>query len=215
MSSTTASETCIFNAERHVKYWLRCLKTYLPTGYTSNDSNRMMIACFILSALDLLGALQERTTFTERQDFVNWIYHCQHPDGGFRAFTGTDVGSLRNSKNEHWDPANLAGTYFALAALVVLEDDLERVERKKCLEWLAKLQHKDGSLGEFLGQGGSIEGGRDLRYCLLAAQVRWIIRADLDDEAKAASYFDVDKLTDFVKSSQVFGPHSQIPIPRL
>ena len=200
---TAVSDTSVFDRERHVKYFLRCLKTFLPTGYTSNDSNRMMLACFILSALDILGVLQERTTPLERKEYVDWIYHCQHPEGGFRGFTGTDFGKLRNEDNAQWDPANLAATYFALGALLVLEDDLERVKRRECLRWLAKLQHKDGSFGEVLGEGANIEGGRDVRFCLLAALVRWILRGGKAGVRDETVDFDADALAEFVKSSQV------------
>lgn len=51
-----------FNTERHVKYYLRCLKTFLPTAYISNDSNRMLLAYLTLSGLDVLGVLQSKTT---------------------------------------------------------------------------------------------------------------------------------------------------------
>ncbi|MCJ1253144.1 hypothetical protein MMC24_000951 [Lignoscripta atroalba] len=201
---TAVSDTSVFDRERHVKYFLRCLKTFLPTGYTSNDSNRMMLACFILSALDILGVLQERTTPLERKEYVDWIYHCQHPEGGFRGFTGTDFGKLRNEDNAQWDPANLAATYFALGALLVLEDDLERVKRRECLRWLAKLQHKDGSFGEVLGEGANIEGGRDVRFCLLAALVRWILRGGKAGVRDETVDFDADALAEFVKSSQTY-----------
>src|SRR5271154_1353753 len=113
------AESSVFHKERHVKYWLRCLKTFLPSAYISNDANRMTLAFFILSALDLLGELHEKITENERKEFIEWIYLCQHPDGGFRAFTGTNYGdSMRTVENEHWDPANIAGTYFALASLL-------------------------------------------------------------------------------------------------
>ncbi|MCJ1405034.1 hypothetical protein MMC11_008260 [Xylographa trunciseda] len=137
----------------------------------------MTLALFTLSALDLLGALHDHTTPSERSDYVDWIYRCQHPYGGFRGFTGTNFGDAnRNVTNEHWDPANLAGTFFALSGLAVLGDNMERVKRRECLEWLAKLQMKDGSFGEGLGRNGQIEGDPDVRYCFLAAVTRWILK---------------------------------------
>ena len=199
MTSTTVLDTSIFNRERHVKYWLRCLKTYLPNGYTSNDSNRMMIACFILSALDLLGILYEKTMSTERDEYVDGIYRCQRSDGGFRGFTGTDFGEMRNEDNKEWDPANLAGTYFALASLLILGDGLQRVKRRECLDWLVKLQDKDGSFGELLGAEGNIWGTRDVRFCFFAALVRRILRGEADEIPD----IDVEGLAGFVKSSQV------------
>ena len=203
MSISITPDISVFNKERHIKYWLRCLKTYLPTGYTSNDSNRMMIACFTLSALDLLGVLHERTVSTERAEYVDWIYRCQHPNGGFRGFTGTDVGDLRNEKNECWDPANLAGTYFALAALLVLGDGLERVRRTECLEWVKSLQSRDGSFGEtMLDTEGVWVPTRDVRFCFLAALVRWMLRGKEEEEQNIPD-IDVGGLVGFIKSSHV------------
>ncbi|KAJ5961026.1 Terpenoid cyclases/protein prenyltransferase alpha-alpha toroid [Penicillium vulpinum] len=148
-----------FNTERHVKYYLRCLKTFLPSAYTSNDSNRMLLAYLTLSGLDVLGVLQSKTTPEERQGYIDWLYHCQVPSGGFRGFPGTDFGpGKRNKDNEAWDPANVPATFFALVNLLVLGDDLSRVKRRECLEWLPKVQRADGSFGEIIGPEGSVGG---------------------------------------------------------
>lgn len=194
----------VLNKERHIKYWLRCLKTYLPAvHYTSSDSNRVVLAFFIVSALDLLGVLHSNTTAAERADYVDWICRCQHPEGGFRGFTGTNLGGLRSQENAHWDPANLPATYFALAALVILGDDLSRVKRRKCLEWLPKLQRADGSFGETLGQGAVIEGGRDMRFCNCAAGVRRILRGRgvaLDQDVED---INVERMVQYIRASEV------------
>ena len=202
MSPSIVPEKSIFYKEKHIKYWLRCLKTYLPTAYTSNDSNRVTLACFIVSALDLLGVLEENTTSTERAGYVDWIYHCQHPGGGFRAFTGNIVGE-EDEANRSWDPANIGATVFALTALLVLRDDLERVKRKECLEWVAGLQLEDGSFGEVLDGDGLTEGGQDVRFSLCPALIRWILRGDSPDAGGTAKDMDVDRLVDYVKSSRV------------
>ena len=203
MSSSIAPNTSIFNQERHIKYWLRCLKTFLPTAYTSNDSNRITLAYFTLSALDFLDALDSHTTPLERAQYVDWIYHCQHPSGGFRGFTGTDLGALRDEENAHWDPANLAATFFALASLAVLGDGLDRVRRRECLEWIAKLQRGDGSFGETLGEEGRIEGGRDMRFCNTAAGIRWMLRGGRSNDP---GDIDVEGLLGYIKSTEVYDP---------
>lgn len=197
------ADTSRLNKARHVKYWLRCLKTYLPAAATPNDSNRIPLAFFIVSALDLLDSLHSNTTAEERAEYINWVYKCQHPHGGFRGFTGTDFGALRSEENAHWDPANLPATYFALATLVVLEDDLSRVKRKECLEWLPGLQRPDGSFGETLGEGATIEGGIDMRFCNCAAGVRRILRgkgAALEQDIKDVN---VQGLVQYIRSSEV------------
>lgn len=192
-----------FNKAQHIKYWLRCLKTHLPTQYTSNDSQRTTLAFFILSALDLLGVLHERTSEAERTAYIDWIYRCQHPDGGFRGFTGTDVGKARNAENSCWDPANVAATYFSLAALTVLGDGLQRVRRRECLKWIKALQLADGSFGEGLGESGKVDGGRDVRFCYCAAAVRWMLRLGSHDEDVDVADIDVEALLQFITSSQV------------
>ncbi|PWY76198.1 serine/threonine protein kinase [Aspergillus heteromorphus CBS 117.55] len=194
-----------FNRERHIKYFLRCLKTFLPSLYTSNDSNRMLLAFFTVAGLDLLGVLQSKTTPEERQGYIKWIYHCQVPTGGFRAFTGTDFGSEnRTPENEAWDPANVPSTFFALVVLVILGDDLSRVKRAACLQWLPRLQRDNGSFGEVLGPGGDIEGGGDLRFCCFAAGTRYILRGKGGRDVDDIRDINVDKLAAFVQACQAY-----------
>ncbi|KAL1993044.1 hypothetical protein VTN49DRAFT_3801 [Thermomyces lanuginosus] len=189
--------------ERHIKYFLRCLKTLLPHHYTSGDSNRVLLAFFTVAGLDLLGVLQSNTTAEERQGYIDWLYHCQHPSGGFRGFTGTIFGdnSVRNSENEAWDPATVPATFLALETLLILGDDLSRVDRTACLQWLPRLQREDGSFGELLGVDGKIEGGRDLRFCYCAAGIRYILRGKQSDLPRD---IDVDKLVSYIVSCQTY-----------
>ncbi|KAL8658481.1 MAG: hypothetical protein Q9226_000975 [Calogaya cf. arnoldii] len=184
-----------FDKSTHIRYFLRCLKTHLPTAYTSNDSQRMTLAFFVLCGLDLLGALDTNATEDEQAAFVDWIYRCQHPDGGFRGFTGADLGEERTEDNERWDPANIAATYFALASLAILGDDLSRVRRKQCLDWLKKLQLSDGTFGEALGGEG-----RDMRFCYCAAAIRWILAGGTMQEED----IDIDGLVRFIEASQTY-----------
>ncbi|PYI25400.1 geranylgeranyl transferase beta subunit [Aspergillus indologenus CBS 114.80] len=194
-----------FNRERHIKYFLRCLKTFLPEPYTSNDSNRMLLAFFTVAGLDLLGVLQDKTTSEERQGYIDWIYHCQVPTGGFRGFTGTDFGvESRSPANEAWDPANVPSTFFALVILVILGDDLSRVKRTECLQWLPRLQRENGSFGEVLGPGGKIEGGGDLRFCCCAAGTRYILRGRSGADIQGLRDIDVSKMAAFVQACQAY-----------
>jgi hypothetical protein len=189
-----------FNKSKHITYWLRCLKTFLPWQYTSNDSNRMMLAYFTVSALDILSSLETSTTPAERADYVNWIYKCQHPQGGFRGFPGTDFGELANESNSVWDPANVPATYFALATLLILRDDLTRVKRSECLGWLSKMQRPDGSFGQTLGvEEGQIEGGTDTRFAYTAVGIRWI----LGGEYQGVGDVNVENLVQYIKRLQV------------
>ena len=189
--------------DRHSKYWLRCAKTFLPEAYTSNDSNRMTLAFFIVSALDLLDLLESKIEAKERDSWINWIYSCQLDSGGFRGFTGAKIGhKFRVLENEHWDPANVPATFFALVTLLILRDDLSGVRKQECLAWLPKVQRADGSFGETLGENESIEGGSDLRFCCCAAGIRHILRGRRD---MAVKDLDVDRLLAYIASCQVRG----------
>jgi geranylgeranyl transferase type-1 subunit beta len=158
------------------------------------DSNRMMLALFALAALDLLGALEAKTTPEERRKYSDWIYGCQRCDGGFRGSPLSDFGSDGNDANSVWDPSSVPATYFALCSLLILRDDLSRLKQKDCRRWLKKMQRGDGSFGQTLGDGGQIEGGFDTRFGYTAMGIRWILRAsskydieeDVDVEALAA-----------------------------
>lgn len=193
-----------FNTERHVKYYLRCLKTFLPGAYTSNDSNRMLLAFFIISGLDTLGVLESKTTPEERQTYIDWLYRCQVPTGGFRGFSGTNFGDeKRNKENEAWDPANVPATFFALVNLLILGDDLSRVKRRECLQWLPNLQRDDGSFGELLGPESKIGGDRDLRYCCCAAGIRYLLRGKNAKGVEDVKDIDVPKFISFIEACQV------------
>ena len=201
--------------DRHVKYWLRCAKTFLPPQYTPNDSSRMTLAFFTLSALDLLSVLESKTTTDERTCWVNWIYHCQLPTGGFRGFSGTDFGSANRSEdNANWDPANLPATFFAIISLLILGDDLSNVKRNECLRWLVELQGDNGSFEETLGQDVGLDGGNDLRFCCCAAGIRHILRGTVAGEEEELDDFDVDKLVTYISSCQAsleFDHSRQLP----
>ncbi|KAF7196014.1 Geranylgeranyl transferase type-1 subunit beta [Pseudocercospora fuligena] len=182
MSDSVSAEPVLDKA-RQVKYWTRCLKTYLPHHYTGNESNRMYLGFFIISALDLLDSWTVVANEQERKDYINWIYHCQHPDGGFRMWPGTDFGELRNESNAKWDPANVPATYFALSALLASGDNLERVNRRKTLQWIQNMQREDGSFGETLVED-VVEGGMDPRFGYCATGIRYILRGDTEGPLK-------------------------------
>ncbi|GAM82570.1 hypothetical protein ANO11243_005520 [Dothideomycetidae sp. 11243] len=173
-SQVPSDQSPRLDAQRHTKYFLRCLKTYLPPPYTSNDSTRLSLAFFIVAALDLLDQLGSNTTPKERADYIDWVYSNQHPDGGFRGSPSSDLGSLRNQDNTDWDPAHVPATYFALSLLLLLDDDFSRFKRTECLKWLVQLQRDDGSFGETLVHG-VIQGGRDSRYGYCAAGIRYML----------------------------------------
>ncbi|KIX00467.1 uncharacterized protein Z518_10607 [Rhinocladiella mackenziei CBS 650.93] len=186
--------------ERHIKYWRRCAQI-LPEPYTSGEASRMSFGFFIVAALDLLDAFENVITPAERLSWIEWIYACQVPHtGGFRGFTGTMMGGMRHPGNWHWDPANLPNTYFALATLLILGDDLGRVKRKECLQWVKSLQRPNGSFGEFLGEDDVVEGADDPRLCLCAAGTIKLLQGGEQDEK--AEWLDEGKLRQYIANCQ-------------
>ena len=191
---------------RHIKYWQRCLRSLLPTEYTSTDSSRMTLGFFILSALDLLGAGADTLSSKDRENMKNWILKCQHPNGGFCGSPNhrypdgyyVDVGNGKRLM----DPANLPATFFAIMSLSFV-GKFSQIMRTQCLRWLKTLQREDGSFGELVTEDGKIHGGKDMRYCYVATAIRWVLRGDELSEEEKKHDIDVEMLVDHMRSGQV------------
>lgn len=225
---------------RHLRYWSRCLRSFLPHHYTSSDSNRMALAYFILSAIDLLLPSESTSDPATDPDILNspaslapsdrlrfreWILSCQHAAGGF---CGSPTMTLPSHGYDGWDftsqtpemgnpgQANIAATVFALMLLALLTKDegdaagaFSGVDRVRTLRWLKKLQREDGSFGEVLahveGQGLVVGGGKDMRYCYLAAMLRWMLRGDVNKgDAAWTEDIDVDALVMYIGKSRTY-----------
>jgi len=117
------SEQVTLDVDRHVKYWLRCLRTLLPPAYASQDSTRSTLGFFIVEALHLLG--RDNPTARLQPEEIGaireWVLSLQHPLGGF-------VGNInillpKTGACGDWQAmasmsgGNLSGTFFALLVL--------------------------------------------------------------------------------------------------
>ncbi|KAM0722077.1 hypothetical protein Q7P37_003003 [Cladosporium fusiforme] len=168
----------------------------------------MYLAYFIVSACDLLDIIRTSTSPSERQEWIDWIYRCQHSKGGFRMWPGTDFGERANAENAKWDPANVPATYFALASLLILGDDLKRVQRMETLRWIHAMQREDGSFGETLVDGKR-EGGRDPRLGYCATGVRYILRGGTEPgpltiDGEVVEDIDFDTYVNCIRRSENF-----------
>ncbi|ERS95663.1 hypothetical protein HMPREF1624_07737 [Sporothrix schenckii ATCC 58251] len=142
--------------------------------------------------------------------------------GGFDFATG---GPTIGAQGE----ANIAATLFALQLLALLASepgsgaDGEQTEGKKegaflgvnrnaTLRWLGRLQRENGSFGEYVtevvdpraagGRRTVIGGGADMRYCYIAAMIRWMLgggRAQDDVED-----IGVDALVLYIRRGQTY-----------
>ncbi|KAH7027548.1 terpenoid cyclases/protein prenyltransferase alpha-alpha toroid [Microdochium trichocladiopsis] len=212
---------------RHIRYFQRCYKSLLPHHYTSMDSIRLTLGFFIVAALDLLSSASSYSEpppdprasslipAADRKRLREFVLSLQHPLGGF---CGSPNHVLPREWSVEWDPAaqrevagdpanpNIAATSFALLLLGLLaegdgSDAYDGVHREQTLAWLKRLQRPDGSFGDVVNEHGFVSGGRDMRFCLLAATVRYILGGD---KASQADDIDVAALVAHIRRGQTF-----------
>jgi geranylgeranyl transferase type-1 subunit beta len=161
-------------AEKHVKYLSKCLEV-LPHHYASLDTNRLTVAYFCVSGLDVLGALDR----IDAPRLIRWVYSLQvsapagaddvAPDrkAGFRGapFLGAAFSATGAASNSVYDGGHLAMTYTALAILVVLGDDLAGVHRDATLAFVRSLQDARGHYH------ACRDGEADMRFLFCAAAI--------------------------------------------
>lgn len=213
--------------ERHLRYWKRCFRTYLPSQYTSHDSSRMAVAFFIVAAYDLLsppsssGEPHQLNT-KDRVRIRSWVLGLQHAAGGF---SGSPTHALPSPLCRQYDDAtrgwkgrntgnsNIAATYFALLLLAIASDDAKNggqdafvgVDRMATLRWLKRLQRDDGSFGELVLDDGTIEGGTDMRLCYLASMIRWSLRGDVGEgDPGWVEDINVERLVEYIRRGQTY-----------
>ncbi|KAI8334966.1 terpenoid cyclases/protein prenyltransferase alpha-alpha toroid [Chlamydoabsidia padenii] len=170
-----------FQRDKHIQYFLSNLRM-LPSLYTETETNRMTLAYFCLGGLELLGALDSHVSDHNKQDWIEWIYAQQilpSTDGqndahcGFRgsSWSGRPFESNKTTcEYQHYDSSHIANTYTALLNLLLLGDDLSRVNRKAIVKTIAHLQQDDGSIAPTYE---SLE--RDVRCIFCATAISYIL----------------------------------------
>ncbi len=143
-----------FETKRHIGYLLHHLRS-IPVQMTTLDTNRLTLLYFVVSALDLLCALDNPG---ERQPIIDYVYaHQVVPElhgGGFAGlFLGRrfDASGTSTGDGNVYERGHVAMTYVALAILRILGDDLSRVNVKAITAGLRELQSSDGSLAPVAG----------------------------------------------------------------
>jgi geranylgeranyl transferase type-1 subunit beta len=159
----------------------------------------MTLGFFILSALDLLNAGPDTFPQERRQEIRDWVLKCQHPHGGFCGSPNHRFPDMMYGAQRSMDPANLPATFFAVLSLSFV-GGMEGILRKEALAWLKRLQREDGSFGELRTETGEIKGGKDMRYCYVAAAVRCLLRGEEEEEEED---INIDRLVAHIRSGQV------------
>ncbi|WWD05999.1 hypothetical protein V865_004084 [Kwoniella europaea PYCC6329] len=142
--TTSRQRQSTFKRNGHINYFLRCLRA-LPTAAQGSDSNRITAAFFCISGLDLLGALEDKTTREQRHGWIEWIWSLQAPTGGFRGST------FMTTPNDKTSPAHIPSTYTALMSLAILRAPLDRLDLPGLIKFFKSCQANDGSFSPVPG----------------------------------------------------------------
>ncbi|XP_021813917.1 geranylgeranyl transferase type-1 subunit beta isoform X2 [Prunus avium] len=143
----------LFERDRHVTF-LQMMYQLLPSPYQSQEINRLTLAYFVISGLDLLNALDG---LVDKDAVATWVLSLQaHPrstaelnNGQFYGFHGSRAAQFppEDNDNEALSPSvsNLASTYCALTLLKIVGCNLSSIDSESILTSMRNLQQPDGS----------------------------------------------------------------------
>lgn len=139
-----------FDWERHLRF-LEMIVDGLPLEYETQEINRLTLAYFTISGLNLLNALDQ----AQSNQISNWVLSFQvHPrtetdleSGEFYGFCGSRSSQFSSSFSEvsNKNCSHLASTYCALAILKMVGYNLSNINPEAILKSMRKLQQHDGS----------------------------------------------------------------------
>ncbi|XP_014486780.1 PREDICTED: geranylgeranyl transferase type-1 subunit beta [Dinoponera quadriceps] len=156
--SKAPSMTPKLATKMHVKYFQRLLQI-MPSDLVEFDSTRLMIVYFAFSGLDLLNSLNEISEEAKLQA-IDWIYGLQVQGAGPRS--GFQASTTIPKEVAEYQCGHLAMTYTGLVTLLILGDDLSRVDRDSIIEGLRACQNPNGS---FTGMVMGCESDMRFLYC--------------------------------------------------
>ncbi|KAM6965172.1 geranylgeranyl transferase type-1 subunit beta [Aplochiton taeniatus] len=186
-----------FLRDRHVRFFQRSLQV-LPERYSSLETSRLTIVFFALAGLDVLDAMD----VIDKNNMVEWIYSLQvlptedQSNSGRCGFRGSShLGLPYTTKGpgvaHPYDSGHIAMTYTGLVCLVMLGDDLSRVNKQACMAGVKALQLEDGSF--YAAPEGS---ENDMRFVYCAACICYM----LDDWAG----MDIPKAIEYIRRSMSY-----------
>ncbi|KAI6206533.1 hypothetical protein M3Y94_00923000 [Aphelenchoides besseyi] len=167
-----------FVRNRHVQL----LKTFiyvLPGAYVGFDGSRATALSFSLSGLRLLNSLDQKLSIEEKQQIIDWIYMLQitsrnevPPESfGFRGSIQSYFDpQTKEERISEYESAHIAQTFSALCCLLILGDDLQRVDRIAVLSAVRACQLSDGSFSAFSNRAEN-----DMRFVFCAICICYIL----------------------------------------
>ncbi|CAH9065313.1 unnamed protein product [Cuscuta europaea] len=187
--SEVGSALDFFDRDRHICY-LRMMLEVLPGKYQVQEINRLTLAYFAISGLDILDGLH----LVDKEGVINWVLSLQaHPNneaelenGQFYGFHGSKSSQFESNSYEGLIPngSHLASTYCALAILKTVGYDLSLMDSTSILKSMRSLQQPDGS---YMPIHAGAE--KDLRFVYCAAAISSMLgNWDGMDREKAKEY---------------------------
>ncbi|CAF1143559.1 unnamed protein product [Adineta ricciae] len=168
-STNTRNSNDDFKFSLHSKYFARCL-TVLPSQTSSLDNSRVTIAFYSLSGLDLLQYLPIALPYNA-SELISWIYSLQLiTDADVCGFRGSSCMITSRTTPNAYDHVHITMTMAALISLLLLGDDLEKVQRSRIASSLTHLQLPTGA---FLATQLSTE--NDLRFVYCACVIAYVL----------------------------------------
>lgn len=181
---------CKIDFKKHTLCHKRFL-ALLPSKFQSEDSNKLAIAYFSLASLELMNTLQSTFKESEVKDFIEYIYSHLIVDERFSGFRGSLIYLNRV------ESIDLASTCFALQSLLILKDDLSRVDEKKVMAFVKSCQKPSGGFSNTLNS----EQAKDLRYCMIATTISKIL---LKKSSLYSQYINIEKMKKFIYGLQAY-----------
>ncbi|CAH8550104.1 unnamed protein product [Heterobilharzia americana] len=172
-SSSSNNRIC-----RRLQVYFRRCTGILPEALVSLDSSRIVILFFAAGGLALLDALEN----VDKREIIEFIYShqilpidSQDKKSGFRGSSligcSSDPEKVKLNRSDY-DGSHATMVYSALVTLLLLGDDLSRVNRKGVLTGLSALQCSDEP-GLF--KAGDICAERDMRFVFSAVASCYIL----------------------------------------
>ncbi|WCJ19586.1 Geranylgeranyl transferase type-1 subunit beta [Euphorbia peplus] len=187
--SSSSSSSLTFNRESHIAY-LEMMYQMLPHHYQSQEINRLTLAYFVISGLDILAALDR----VDKDAVISWVLSFQAHPGDNKDLMNEQFYGFHGSRSSQFPPdsngvsvhnlSHLASTYCALSILKTLGYDFSNINSRSILLSLRNLQQPDGCFLPI-----HIGAETDLRFMYCAAAICFMLEdwSGMDKE-KAKEY---------------------------
>lgn len=190
-----------FIKDKHINYLTMMFESD-SEKLASFECHKIFNLYFVLTGLEILDGLDQIDT--DKQNIIDFIYNQQFIaskensnafgflGGPFLGFTKhQDSEQIQNlDENIHYS-GNLVYTFPALCTLIMLEDDLSKVNKQNIIKGMKKLQLENGCF-----QSTFTSREYDLRFLYAACAISYI----LNDW----SGIDVEKATLFIQRCQSY-----------